>query len=210
MFINIFKLQKKFLCTLIVILGILGSISSTCRANSSDILTKPVILVLGDSLSWVSLLTSKLINEKKSYQVINVSMSGDTTSNGLAKLPTVLQKHQPKIVIIELGANDGLRGLKINTISANLDKMVSTIKANKAKVLLIGMRVPPNYGTGYSTQFYEIFKTISKKHSIPMVNHWMDNIQTNPKLLQKDNYHPNEDAQSIMLDAIWPKLKPLL
>ncbi|HRE32577.1 MAG TPA: arylesterase [Candidatus Berkiella sp.] len=181
---------------------------------------KPTILVMGDSLSaayqmaphagWVSLLENKLKKDFPQVRVINSSIVGDTTAGGLQRLPTQLTKHSPDIVIIELGGNDGLRGLPILSIRANLKKMIELCIAQKAKVLLVGMRLPPNYGPSYTAQFAENYVELSQDYSLPLVPFFLENVALKPELMLQDKIHPTASAQPILLDNLWPTLKPLL
>lgn len=180
----------------------------------------PVILVLGDSLSasfgidqsngWVSLLEQKLNKNHYDYRIINASISGETTHGGLQRLPGLLTKHQPHLVIIELGGNDGLRGLNIDTIKSNLQTMISKSTATHANILLIGMRLPPNYGKFYTDSFYQMYVDLGVANKIPVVPFLLEGIATKGKLMQSDGIHPRVEAQPLMLDNIWVQLKPLL
>ena len=174
------------------------------------------LLVLGDSLSaaygipseqgWVALLQQKLPN----FHVVNAGISGDTTDGGLARLPPLLQKYRPTVVIIELGANDGLRGFQIPRIRDNLAQLVELCLQAKAKVLLLGMKIPPNYGVHYTSDFYENYTETAKKYSVPLVPFLLQGIATHPELMQNDGLHPRAQAQPAILNTIWPYLQPLL
>ncbi|MGV3742418.1 MAG: arylesterase [Burkholderiaceae bacterium] len=178
------------------------------------------ILVLGDSLSaeyglvrgtgWVPLLVEKLKSEKIDASVINASISGETTSGGKSRLPQLLEKHKPGIVIIELGPNDGLRGLAIDATEKNLADMISAAKKSGAKVLLAGMQIPPNYGTDYTRRFASMYPKLSKELNVALVPFLMENFAHQPAMFQADRIHPTSDAQPIILKNIWPHLKPLL
>lgn len=177
------------------------------------------ILILGDSLSagygidkqqsWVTLLQNKLIAEKQSYIIINASISGETTSNGLLRLPALLKKYHPKIIIIALGGNDGLRGIPISTIKDNLTKMISLAK-QQGKVILAGVRLPPNFGKRYTTEFQELFPHLAAQYNVEVVPLLLNNVDNQLELLQTDQIHPNAQAQNIILSNVWPKLEPLL
>nr|PZN79633.1 MAG: arylesterase [Pseudomonadota bacterium] len=179
-----------------------------------------VILVLGDSLSaaygirpeqgWVALLEKRLQSEGYGYRVVNASVSGETSTGGVQRLPRALELHKPEIVILELGANDGLRGLPLATTRANLEKSVELARAAGAKVLLVGLEMPPNYGPKYTAQFREMFRELAKSHSLPLVPFLLENVALDPELMQSDGLHPNAKAQPILLDNVWPLLKPLL
>jgi acyl-CoA thioesterase-1 len=180
----------------------------------------PVILVLGDSLSagyglpqgrgWVNLLQQRLIERKLQYTVVNASISGDTTAGGRARLPAALATHRPAVVIIELGANDGLRGHTIETMHANLTEMVRSSRKAGARVLLIGMRIPPNYGPQYTRKFQQVFVDVAKAEKIPLVPFLLEGFADQRHLFQADAVHPTEQAQPAMLDIVWRQLLPLL
>jgi acyl-CoA thioesterase-1 len=180
----------------------------------------PKILVFGDSLSagfgvakqqaWVTLLQTKLDSHKYHYDVINASISGETTSGGLSRFSMTLAKTNPNIVILELGANDGLRGLPITEMTKNLNTMIELTKKYKAKLLLLGMRIPPNYGLKYTENFHNTYQILSEKHLVPLVPFLLENIAAEPNLIQDDGLHPNALAQPIMLNNVWPKLQQML
>jgi len=181
----------------------------------------PVILVLGDSISagyglahvekgWVALLQTRLKEQEYGYQVVNASVSGETTAGGLARLPRALTLHQPKIVILELGGNDGLRALPIAQMRANLMGMVDLASAAGAKVLLLGMRMPPNYGPDFTEQFRASFSDLARDKKLPLVPFLLNDIALLSNLMQADGIHPNELGQPKLLDNVWPSLKPLL
>ena len=178
------------------------------------------MLVLGDSLSaeyglargtgWVSLLEKKLKAEKIDAAIVNASISGETTSGGKTRLQPLLLKHRPDIVVIELGANDGLRGLSLASTEANLRAMITASQKAQAKVLLIGMQIPPNYGGDYTRQFAGVFPKLAKQTKVSLVPFLLDNLADQPQLFQSDRIHPTSEAQPLMLDGVWPYLKPLL
>jgi acyl-CoA thioesterase-1 len=178
------------------------------------------IVVLGDSLSagygitvqqsWVSLLGQRLASEGYGYRVINASVSGETTQGGLARLPRALETHKPAIVIVELGGNDGLRGLPLAASRANLSRIIEQARAAKARVLLLGMMIPPNYGPRYSDEFREMFASLAGKYSVAFVPFFLDKVALDPGLMQEDGIHPNAAGQPKMLENLWPELKPLL
>jgi acyl-CoA thioesterase-1 len=181
----------------------------------------PMILVFGDSISagyglprveqgWVELLRTRLKSQGYGYQVVNASVSGETTAGGLARLPRALEVHHPSIVILELGGNDGLRALPIAQMRANLTQMVALASAAGAKVLLLGIRMPPNYGPQYTEQFAMVFSDLAREKKIPVVPFLLTDIALSPSLLQGDDIHPNELGQPILLDNVWPALIPLL
>jgi acyl-CoA thioesterase I len=190
-------------------------------ASASAYAQAPVILVFGDSISagyglprveqgWVELLKARLQAQGYGYQVVNASVSGETTAGGLARLPRALELHHPKIVILELGGNDGLRALPIAQLRANLTQMVTLSTAIGAKVSLLGMRMPPNYGPEYTKQFALVFSDLASERKIPSVPFFLNDVALSPNLLQQDDIHPNALGQPILLDNVWPALKPLL
>jgi acyl-CoA thioesterase I len=181
----------------------------------------PVILVFGDSISagyglarvdqgWVELLKTRLNTQGYGYQVVNASVSGETTAGGLARLPRALELHHPKIVILELGGNDGLRALPIPQMRANLTQMSALATAAGAKVLLLGMRMPPNYGQQYTDQFAMVFSDLARDKKLSLVPFLLTDIALSQTLLQGDDIHPNAAGQPVLLENVWPALKPLL
>ncbi len=181
------------------------------------------ILVVGDSLSaeygvrrgsgWVSLMAERLRAEKLPATVVNAGVSADTTAGGRSRLPPLLRQHKPDIVIIELGANDALRGLPLSTTRDNLVAMVRMAKEAGARVLLVGMEMPPNYGARYTQEFREVFPAVAQSENVPLVPFLMRNVADAPNamdLFQSDRIHPNEQAQPILLDNVWPALRKLL
>jgi len=179
-----------------------------------------ILLIVGDSLSsghgintnqgWVYLLKQKLKTTHPTITVINASTSGDTTSNGLAKLPKLLKQYQPQWVIIELGGNDGLRGLPLGNMQENLSKMIQLSKKAGAKVILLGVRIPPNYGPIYFDRFQQVYKTLAKQYNIPLVPKLLKGVAGRKALMQSDEIHPKASAQKTMLNNVWPTLKPEL
>jgi acyl-CoA thioesterase I len=178
------------------------------------------LLVFGDSLSaaygidknhgWVNLLQKELIEKHYDYKVINASISGETTAGGLSRIQQQLEQHQPNIVILALGANDGLRGLDIKQIKANLDKIIKKGQNAKAKMLLLGIKIPPNYGFTYTRQFEQIYFDLAKAHKIGFRPFFLEGIAGEPTLNQEDGIHPNAQAQPMIVDNIWPALLTLL
>jgi acyl-CoA thioesterase I len=189
-------------------------------AASAPAASQPVILVYGDSLSaahgiavdkgWVSLLASRLQQEGYGFRVVNASISGETTTGGAARLPHALATHQPSVVIIELGANDGLRGLPLPTTRANLDGMLSLAATEHRAVLLVGMRMPPNYGERYTQGFAALYPELARAHHAALVPFLLQGVAEKPALMQADGLHPNERGQPVLLDNVWPVLRPLL
>lgn len=183
----------------------------------------PVVLVVGDSLSaeygltrgqgWVSLLEQRLQPRHRHVQVVNASISGDTTSGGRSRLPALLRAHQPAVVVIELGGNDALRGLPLDVSRANLLAMIEASQQAGAKVLLVGMEMPPNYGARYAEQFRQLYVDLAKQTRVALVPFFLKGIADRPNAMdffQADRIHPNEAAQPKMLDNVWPALQPLL
>jgi len=178
------------------------------------------ILVFGDSLSaaygirpeqgWVALLTQRLQAQGYGYQIVNASVSGETTSGGLQRLPRALQLHQPGIVVLELGANDALRGLPLSGTRANLAQMVRLSQEAGARVLLVGIRIPPNYGPRYTEEFASVFPEVAKQYHLPLVPFLLQDVALNPARMQEDGMHPNAAGEAPILDTVWPYLKPLL
>jgi acyl-CoA thioesterase I len=178
------------------------------------------IVVLGDSLSagygikiqegWVNLLAQRLASEGYGYKVVNASVSGETTQGGVSRLPRALDLHKPSVVIVELGGNDGLRGLPLAASRANLQRAIQLARGAGARVLLVGMMIPPNYGQRYADEFREMFASLSKANTIPLVPFLLDEVALKPDLMQDDGIHANARGQPRMLDNVWPRLKPLL
>ncbi len=177
-------------------------------------------MVYGDSLSasygmsseagWVNLLRQKLQAQYPSYQVINTSISGETTLGGRNRIKKALEEHQPDIVILELGANDGLRGSSIKSIYNNLEAIIKTCQQNNTRVLLTGMRLPPNYGIGYTKKFYNIFAQLAELNQVDLVPFLMAGFGDKPEYFQRDRIHPNEQAQDMIMKNIWPTLQTII
>jgi acyl-CoA thioesterase-1 len=180
----------------------------------------PLIMVFGDSLSsayglpqeagWVSLLKKRLQQEQLDYQVINTSVTGETTRGGLSRIAQSLATHHPAIVILELGGNDGLRGQPVEATRYNLEGIIKACQLHGAKVLLIGMRLPPNYGTAYTQKFQSIYPELAKRYTLPLMPYMLEGFGHDPAMFQPDRIHPAAAAQPIILDNIWKTLKPLL
>jgi acyl-CoA thioesterase-1 len=187
-------------------------------AISSWAQVKPVILVLGDSLSaeygiprgtgWAYMLEEQLIKDKSPWTVFNASISGETSSGGLSRLPSLLNSKKPAIVMIELGGNDALRGLPIAETESNLRKMIVMSKQAGAKVLLFGMQIPPNYGQAYTGQFKALYFTLAKEEKIELIPFFLEGVATRPDLFQTDRIHPNVDAQTILFKNVWGAMAP--
>jgi acyl-CoA thioesterase I len=180
----------------------------------------PTILVMGDSLSagyglkvesgWVALLQQRLATQGYEYHVVNASVSGETTGGARARFSRSLQLHHPAIVVIELGGNDGLRGLPIVQMKTNLQAMIDAAVQAHAKILLLGMNIPPNYGPEYASQFHRVYVDLAKQYQVPLVDFFLAGVALTPRLMQADGIHPTAEAQPRLLDNIWPALLPLL
>lgn len=189
-------------------------------ALQNAVASSRTILVFGDSLSaahgirpeqgWVALLTQRLQAQAYGYQVINASVSGETSSGGLERLPRTLQLQQPELVILELGANDGLRGLPVSATRENLAQMVRLSQAAGARVLLVGIRIPPNYGARYTEEFARMYPTLADQYHLPLVPFLLERVALDPARMQPDGLHPNASGEPPILDTVWPYLKPLL
>ena len=198
-----------------LLLSIVGLIP--CSVSASD---SPVLLILGDSLSagygmdrehsWVSLLEIRLEQNGHSYHILNSSISGDTTQGGLARLPRLIDRYEPEIVIIELGGNDGLRGINPDITRQNMTRMIRYSQQAGAQVLLAGIRLPPNYGAVYLQQFESIYTDLAAEYDTLLVPFFMDGVVFVPGLLQSDGIHPNEQGQPVLLDNVWTVLAPQL
>ncbi|WP_192980852.1 arylesterase [Pseudomonas sp. EggHat1] len=178
------------------------------------------LLVVGDSISaafgldsrqgWVALLEKRLDEEGFEHAVVNASISGDTSAGGAARLSALLAEHKPELVIIELGGNDGLRGQPPAQLQQNLASMIDKSQSAGADVLLLGMRLPPNYGARYTTSFAQVFADLAEQKKVPLVPFFLEGVGGVPGMMQADGIHPTESAQAVLLDNVWPTLKPLL
>lgn len=178
------------------------------------------VLIVGDSISaafgldtrlgWVSLLEQRLQKEGFTDKVVNASVSGDTSAGGQARLPALLAEHKPQLVILELGGNDGLRGQQPAQLQQNLASMIQLSQKAGAKVLLLGMRIPPNYGARYTTAFAEVYSNLAAQENVALVPFFLEGVGGIPELMQADGLHPAVAAQGRLLDNVWPTLKPLL
>ncbi len=196
----------------VILVGILLVFSTLTQAKS--------IVVLGDSISasyrfeaqhgWVALLAKQIASSHPDYTVHNASISGDTTAGGLARLPQILTRYQPEIVILELGANDGLRGMSLITMQQNLTAMIEQAKKSGAEVLLLTMRIPSNYGKRYTDMFYNSYEKVAKNNNIALVPFILEGVALDKTLIQRDGLHPNEKAQPVITNHIVPYLLPLL
>lgn len=181
---------------------------------------EPVVLVVGDSLSaaygidsdagWVALLAARLREGGFPHRVVNASIVGDTTQGGVERLPRALRVHEPAVVIIELGGNDGLRGYPVPAVQANLDRMVRESRAAGAEVVLVAVTIPPNYGPVYRQQFSAMFREVAAVHGAPIVSFEIEEVAALPGMLQDDGIHPTAAAQPMMLDRVWAALSPLV
>ncbi len=178
------------------------------------------LLVVGDSLSaeyglargtgWVALLERKLQAQKFDMRIVNASVSGETSSGGRTRMPALLARHKPDIVVIELGANDALRGLPVAATDGNLRAMVKTVRAAGARVLLVGIRIPPNYGRDYAEKFFAMYGTISRDEQVGLAPFMLDGVAEKMDMFQSDRIHPLASAHPIILNNIWPHLLPIL
>lgn len=202
-----------FKIRVILCLILFGCSLPACSAERS-------ILVLGDSLSaaygidthlgWVNLLQQRISERQLSWRVINGSVTGDTTAGGLSRLPPLLEQHQPAIVIIELGSNDGLRGLSFRQMRENLLAMIEAVEVSGGQVVLIGGRLPPNYGAAYTEAFQQLYRELAEARSLPLVPFLMEGVAQDRSLMQADGYHPSAKAQPRLLENVWPLLEALL
>ncbi len=207
------KYQQALLANLISIVLFV----TTASASTVD---KPGILVIGDSLSaaynmpqaagWVSLLQQRLIENNFVFTIVNASISGDTSAGGLSRIGNALNYAKPSLTIIELGANDGLRGLPLNEMRNNLDQMIAIAQSNGSKVLLLGTRLPPNYGPQYTRDFSDSYALLADKHDITLVPSILNGFEDNPDYFLPDQLHPSIKAQEKILDNVWPAIKSLL
>ena len=177
-------------------------------------------MVFGDSISagyglpqgtgWVDLLQQRLKRENNDYKVVNASLSGETTAGGKIRIAEALTRYNPEVVILELGANDGLRGTNTETISSNLENMIAECRKRGSKVLLVGMQLPPNYGNVYTGKFRQLYSTIARSQRVPLVPFMYEGFAADRSAFQSDGIHPNLAAQAHMLDTVWKHLQPLL
>ncbi len=205
-------LRSAVLCVFLLAAGFCASTS----AESDD----GVLLVFGDSLSaayrmderdgWVALLQQQLHEESTALQVVNGSVSGETTAGGLARLPAMLDAHQPDIVMLELGGNDGLRGLPVTSIRQNLERMIQMSQQAGARVILAGIQIPPNYGPRYTAPFYAQYQELADEYGLVLIPFLLEGIAENPALMQDDGIHPTAAAQPMIVDTVWPVLQGVL
>ncbi|MDB5805847.1 MAG: arylesterase [Betaproteobacteria bacterium] len=215
MFSNTLSATKSFILRLAA-----GLLLAACATVSSGAPSAPAILVVGDSLSaeyglqrgqgWVALMQQRLKEKHFDYSVTNASISGDTTAGGAARIGVALKNIKPVIVIIELGSNDGLRGLSLDDSRANLESMILASQRAGAKVLLIGMQIPPNYGRDYTEKFKALFPELARKHKVSLAPFLLEGVGEKPELFQADGLHPLAQAHPRILNNVWPGLEPLL
>ncbi|MDZ7936917.1 MAG: arylesterase [Rhodoferax sp.] len=222
------SLVRRHCTALLIVAGIAGSYAPLAHAADApeaqaSTTGVPTILVVGDSLSaeyglqrgtgWVALMAQRLDKEKMTANVVNASISGDTTSGGRSRLPSLLAKHRPAVVVIELGGNDALRGLPLTMTEANLNAMALTAQGSGAKVLIVGMQVPPNYGQDYTKRFAQVFASVAKAHKAALVPFLLKGVADGPdaaKLFQADRIHPIAAAHPTILNTMWPAVRALL
>ncbi len=180
-----------------------------------------VILVLGDSISagyglenpergWAGLLAEKLKSTGKNWEIRNASISGEISAGGVVRIDELLSRHKPRLLILELGANDGLRGLQPSLMQANLGKIIVRAKQSGIRIVLLGTRIPPNYGKRYNDLFEAVFPTLAKEYHVAFVPFLMEGVGGTPRFMQPDGLHPNADAQPVLMGLVWQKLEPLL
>lgn len=211
--------QRPFISVQWLVLALLVTLFAL-SAQSVQAAQTARLLVLGDSISagygmkpeqgWVTLLQDKLRQGGYDYQVVNASISGETSQGGLTRLPALLNQHQPELVLIELGGNDGLRGLPLKLLQNNLSKMIQLSQQQQAQPVLLGIQLPPNYGRRYTQAFANIYPTLADQYQIPVMPFILEGIGTDPDKMQSDGIHPKADAQQQLLNNIWPVLQPLL
>lgn len=205
------RVPSLLLVALVLAIGLSGRVRAQAQA--------PTLLVLGDSLSaaygldadagWVSLLQQRLEAQGPGYLVVNASVSGETTAGGLSRLPRLLEQHRPQVLVIALGANDGLRGFPFDTIRANLTRMIELAHGSGSRVLLVGIRLPPNYGAAYTEGFQAVFREVAAAQQVPLLPLLLAGVEGRA-MMQADGLHPRAEAQPRILDNVWPELEPLL
>jgi acyl-CoA thioesterase-1 len=213
------KIKSFALVIASIMLGLLAFCQNVNGQKTSIVESKKII-VLGDSLSaeygitrntgWVSFIQQKIISGKYPFEMTNVSISGETTIGGKQRISSLLEKYQPQIIILELGANDALRGLSLDATKSNLEFILMSAQKTGAKVLILGMKIPPNYGKDYSEKFAKLFPELGFKYKTPVVPFFLEKIATNSEMFQNDRIHPNEKAQPILANTVWPSLQKLL
>ena len=199
---------------------LLAPLLMAVAALSANAVQAATILIFGDSISaaygiqreqgWVALLERRLANQGPQFRVVNASMSGETTGGGLARLPKALEEHDPDLLIIELGGNDGLRGYPVANIRRNLAQMIEAADPLRRDVLLVAMQIPPNYGHRYTQAFRDLFTDLSESYDVPLADDFIEAVALQPELMQDDGIHPTAAGQPLLLDALWPAIKRLL
>jgi acyl-CoA thioesterase-1 len=195
-------------------------IFSAASASHAAAPSQPLILIMGDSLSaaygieitsgWVALLSKRLAEQGYGYSVVNASVSGETTGGGRTRFPQLLNLHKPEIVLLELGANDGLRGLPVSQAKSNLQAIIEAARQQGAQVALAGMHVPPNYGPAYTTQFDAMYRDLAAQYQLPFIPFLLNGVALDAELVQADGLHPTAAAQPRLLENVWPVLKAIL
>lgn len=193
---------------------------TTVAAAPTNAAAPPTILILGDSISaaygiqlekgWAALLQERLRAQGWPHQVVNASISGETTGGGLVRLPAELKAHDPDLVVIELGGNDGLRGYPVADIKRNLGRMIEAADPIERQVLLVAMQIPPNYGRRYAKAFQALFAEVAAAHDVHLAESFIDQVALQPALMQNDGIHPNVAGQPLLLNALWPAIEKLL
>ncbi|MEE8221983.1 MAG: arylesterase [Nitrosomonadaceae bacterium] len=212
--------MKNFLIALSILLSAASGITYSSVGTDTPPTVLTTVMIYGDSLSsgyglpqksgWANLLKKRLQTQSSVYQVINVSISGETALGGRNRIEQTLKAHHPNIVIVELGINDGLRGLPIKSIHDNLEAIVEACQRNKAAILLVGMRLPPNYGTAYTQKFRDIYPRIAQRHNLKLVPFLLEGFGDKLEYFQADRVHPNERAQGIILKNVWKDLHKMI
>ncbi len=207
-------------CAIGACLLLLGMGAATAMAQPASVKSARTVLVMGDSLSaaygisnaqgWVALTQERVTRKKPGWRVVNASISGETTAGGAARIDAELKRQKPAVVVIELGANDGLRGLSLVQTKANLERMIKASKASGARVLLVGMRIPPNYGRDYTQGFERNYRELAKRHDTAFLPFLLEPIMLDRASFQRDNLHPTAAVQPKLRDHVWPALAPLL
>lgn len=217
-----FRLRSIIFLVMVVIAGTLQASPNPINQSTTgqNALNTNTLLIMGDSLSaaygvqtengWVSLLRNRLEDNGHDWTVVNASISGETTDGGLRRLPDLLSRHAPAIVIIELGGNDGLRGFQPSVIEQNLAQMIELTRDAGARPLLVGMQIPPNYGPRYTSMFAAIYPKLADSHNTGLVPFFLDGIYNQNGMMQEDGIHPSSQAQQKLLDNLWPALEPML
>jgi len=203
-----------------VVLLVWVGLALPLSVHAAAVEPEPVVLVVGDSLSagygvavdatWVALLQKRLAAQGYGYRVVNASISGDTTGGARARLPHALELHKPAVVILELGGNDGLRGLPMEQMKQNLGSMIAQAQKAGARVVLVGMKLPPNYGPEYTRSFDSVYPELAKRYRTALVPFLLEDFSEKMELFQPDRIHPTEEAQPLMMEQVWTALQPLL